>query len=128
MIDFKNIDYKNIDYGFLFTEFSGRVSKSVYLMAGVPLFVAFLVLYMLLTALIGGTAIGEIIILILSLAYTFANVALSVKRFHDINKSPWLCLLFLIPLVGLAVLVYLCIADTVEEGNPYQGKRLNSLS
>ena len=50
---------------------------------------------------IGGTLSG-----IWSLAILLPYLGLSVRRLHDINKSGWLMLLGLIPIIGWIILIY----------------------
>jgi len=48
-----------------------------------------------------------------------SNIAFSIKRFHDIGKSGWLYLLYIIPLVSLFVFIYLGSARGEEQANKY---------
>jgi uncharacterized membrane protein YhaH (DUF805 family) len=54
-----------------------------------------------------------------SLALLLPYLAISVRRLHDIGKSGWFALLFLIPIVGLVLLIILLAADSVKGSNQY---------
>jgi uncharacterized membrane protein YhaH (DUF805 family) len=46
------------------------------------------------------------------------NVAVTVRRLHDTDKSGWLYLLSLIPLVSLVLIVFAC-QDSTPGSNQY---------
>jgi uncharacterized membrane protein YhaH (DUF805 family) len=52
---------------------------------------------------------GGIVMNLWTLANLLPNLAMSVRRLHDIGRSGWWLLLMLIPLIGfIIVLVWLC--------------------
>lgn len=59
---------------------------------------------------------GTILSYIISIALLLPNLGLSVRRLHDINKSGWLVLLGLIPIVGTIILIIWLakVGDTTE--------------
>lgn len=78
----------------------------------------------------GGTAaVGDgmasmaynpgIVGLIWSLANLIPGVAVSVRRMHDLDKSGWLLLIVLIPLIGALVLLYWFCQRGTEGDNQY---------
>lgn len=61
----------------------------------------------IIVEIIGGVLhIRELLAGVFALALLVPNVAISVRRFHDIGKSGWWCLIFLIPLVNLIAWLY----------------------
>ncbi len=46
-----------------------------------------------------------------------------MRRLHDLNKSGWLCLVFLIPLVGTIFSIYVMAAKGTQGENNYGIKR-----
>lgn len=69
-----------------------------------------------------GSKVGYTISMLWSLANIIPNLALYVRRFHDINKSGWLLLLMLIPVVNFVVAIVFFIftlLPSVNEGNKY---------
>ena len=53
------------------------------------------------------------------LLFTWAKLALAAKRFHDVGKTGWLCLLLFIPLVSLIAFIFLLAARGNEYDNRY---------
>ena len=85
-----------------YAKFEGRSSRSEFWWWALAYMLAFIAAY-----LVGGVVgAGELLANLLALALLVPNVALSVRRFHDIGKSGWWCLIFIIPLVGLIALIY----------------------
>lgn len=68
------------------------------------------------------TKTGMVLLVILSLYCLFTmipDIALTVRRLHDINKSgAWFFIQF-VPIVGGILLLILMCLDTVKEGNLY---------
>lgn len=97
-----------------YTDFQGRSRRSEYWWV-VLAFVIFFGIGATLAVLLGGVAgggdmnpIGMLLVGILGLAYLaiiIPNFALMVRRFHDLNQTGWLVLVFIllsfVPLVGL---------------------------
>lgn len=56
---------------------------------------------------------------ILSLAFFLPNLAVGVRRLHDIGRRGWWMLLFLVPLIGFLVLLYFYVQPSQPEDNAY---------
>ena len=94
--------------------FSGRATRRDYWMA---------VLFNMIVSFVVGFVAGLVQLPILGTIYVLAvmipSIALSIRRMHDINKSGWVILLSLVPVVGgIIVLVFHCLAS-VNENNKY---------
>lgn len=104
-------EYKKMwKYGFTFT---GRSTRQDYWMA---------VLFNFLASFVVGFVAGMLQFPSLGLIYSIAilvpSLAMSIRRMHDINKSGWVILLSLIPLVGgIIVLVFHCLPSVNEDNN-----------
>lgn len=72
-------------------------------------FLAYLVGYVILVFIGGVIGAAEILSGLFALALLVPNIAVSVRRFHDIGKSGWWVLIFIIPLVGLIAMIYFFI-------------------
>jgi uncharacterized membrane protein YhaH (DUF805 family) len=59
--------------------------------------------------------IGGALVLLL----IWAQLALAAKRFHDVGKAGWFCLLLFVPLVGLIAFIYLLFARGEDRDNHY---------
>jgi len=101
-----------------YADFQGRSRRKEYWMfqLGIVLvYVAFAVLSAILGAVAGetGTMIASIPLLLLLLGILVPALAVTVRRFHDQDKSGWMALLGLIPFVGgIIVLVFMCLEGT----------------
>ncbi|MEN8281631.1 DUF805 domain-containing protein [Acinetobacter gerneri] len=47
------------------------------------------------------------------------SICISIRRIHDLNKSGWLWLLFLVPVVNVIFSIYLFVAKGTEGANNY---------
>jgi uncharacterized membrane protein YhaH (DUF805 family) len=94
-----------------YANFSGRARRSefwwFFLFSGLVLFVA---------AIIDG-AIGTypIIYGIVALALLVPSIAVGVRRLHDIDKSGWFYLVYLIPLVGFIMMIVWGVTDSTPD-------------
>ena len=80
-----------------YADFNGRASRSEYWW-----FFLFIVLVS-----IAASMISQIVAVVFSLATFLPSLAAAVRRMHDTDKSGWLLLIGLIPLVGLVLLYFL---------------------
>ena len=82
-----------------YCNFEGRASR--------PEFWWFFLFNFVVSLVLGlfGTKVGTILQGIWSLAILLPQLGLGVRRLHDINKSGWLLLLGLIPVVGWIILI-----------------------
>lgn len=107
-----------------YAEFSGRSRRKEYWM-----FALFEIIVFSVVGLVAGMLFGFgdpsdptagmmgggmlIVLLLLGLAFLVPGVAVTVRRFHDQDKSGWFVLLGLIPYIGgLILLVFMCIEGT----------------
>ncbi|WP_344762918.1 DUF805 domain-containing protein [Actimicrobium antarcticum] len=98
-----------------YAEFNGRASRPEYWY-----FFLFLVLASLVLGMVSNTASG-----IFSLVTLIPSVAAATRRLHDTNRSGWLQLLWLVPLIGwIVVIVFL--AQEAKEPNQF-GSRSDEL-
>ena len=67
---------------------------------------------------------GQLVVNLLALALLVPNIAVGVRRFHDIGKSGWWLLIGLIPLIGWIAVIYFAAQPSVgpnEYGEGPQG-------
>lgn len=79
-----------------YAEFSGRADRTEYWW-----FELFLLLLM-----IGAGMLNDTITNLVSLAVMLPSFAVGARRLHDVDKSGWWQLLYLVPIVGWIVLIY----------------------
>jgi uncharacterized membrane protein YhaH (DUF805 family) len=112
----------------LFFSFSGRVGRAAYFLAGLLLAIvqAFFLYRMLLAQEAGLTdtfwANGFMATFFLSL---WSNVALGVKRLHDIGRPGIIAVALFIPIVSIAAFIALCLMPGNPGPNRY-GRHPNS--
>ena len=103
--------------------------------AGRPEFwwwVLFVILVSLVTQFIDGMFIGPMLgyesfdadggqplSLVVSLGLLLPNLAVSVRRLHDIDRSGWWLLIGLVPLIGVIVLIFWYVQPGTEGGNRF---------
>ncbi len=63
--------------------------------------------------------IGDTISLAFSLVTLLPSLAVGSRRLHDINKSGWFQLLWLIPILGWLVLIYFLVQEGGTDINQY---------
>jgi uncharacterized membrane protein YhaH (DUF805 family) len=91
-----------------YVDFSGR--------AGRPEFWWF-ALFCLVAGLLVQVILGDIIAMLVNLALLLPSLAVGARRLHDIGKSGWFQLLWFIPFLGWAVMIYFLVQPT---GGPNQ--------
>ena len=103
-----------------YAEFSGRARRKEYWMFALFTFIISFIISFIdkatgLNISVSGGEIG-ILNIIYSLFILIPSLAVSVRRMHDIDKSGWMLLLGLIPIIGGIILLVLhCKAGTVGE-------------
>lgn len=64
-------------------------------------------------------AVGSYVSWAFSLATLIPSLAVGARRLHDVNKSGWLQLLGLIPILGWIYLIYVCAQPGDATDNKY---------
>ncbi|AZG98726.1 TPA: DUF805 domain-containing protein [Proteus mirabilis] len=107
-----------------YANFSGRARRKEYWMFIVVNTIILAILYGIMfssidsyTGEMSGTGFAAfIIICIYSLATIIPNIAVTVRRFHDQDKSGWMVLLSFIPFAGgLILFIFMCLEGTRGE-------------
>jgi uncharacterized membrane protein YhaH (DUF805 family) len=113
--------------GWLFFRTSGRVSRAAYFLGG--LLVAVLQAFPLyrFTLVPEGTTESEMwamLFMIAFLASLWSNVALAVKRLHDLGKPGLMALVLFVPVISIVAFLVLCLFPGNPAPNQY-GARTN---
>lgn len=85
-----------------YANFNDRSSRSEFWWWTLAYMIAYVAIYMVGSIL----GMGELLGGVLALGLLVPNVAVAVRRFHDIGKSGWWVLIFIIPLIGFIALLY----------------------
>lgn len=81
----------------LYTTFSGRINRSTFWLRGVLLFFIINAVAAILDQALGG---HNIVTGVVGLILLIPGLAISIKRWHDRDKSGWWVLIALIPIIG----------------------------
>jgi uncharacterized membrane protein YhaH (DUF805 family) len=99
-------------------DFNGRARRSEYWW-----FVLFIVIAYLAIGIIGGGLnLGDTIQVVagvFNLAILIPSLAVTVRRFHDLDKSGWFILINFIPLVGPFIVLYWMTQPGTEGSNRF---------
>lgn len=68
---------------------------------------------------VGFNLSGGILTMLFGLATFVPNIAVSIRRLHDVGKSGWMILVGLIPLLGWLYLLFLYVQPGIAGGNAY---------
>lgn len=92
-----------------YTDFNGRSTRAEYW---------YVVLYLLIVGVILGLfgKFGMWLTYIFALVNLVPNIAIAIRRMHDIGKSGWWILISLIPVIGTIWYIILCVTPSKPEG------------
>jgi len=118
-----------------FKNFEGRSTRAEYWWVQLYMLIVAVLFALLVVLSVGGlndlapaelsplTTIFIVIFFVFILAHILPGIALQIRRFHDLNQTGWLVLVFvlvgLIPLIGtltaIGQLVWFCLRGTIGE-------------
>jgi uncharacterized membrane protein YhaH (DUF805 family) len=104
-----------------YAEFSGRSRRKEYWMFTLYNMVIYMVLYIAGFVTLERSGIAMVffgLAFLYALGVVVPSLAVAVRRLHDIGKSGWFILIGIIPVVGIALLVLLCL-DSTPGDNQY---------
>jgi uncharacterized membrane protein YhaH (DUF805 family) len=112
----------------LFFRLTGRVSRAAYFLGG--LFIAVLQAFPLyrFTLVPEGTPenqVWAIVFFIIFVASLWSNIALTVKRLHDLGKPGLWSLVIFVPIVSIVAFIVLCLFPGDPGPNRY-GRRTDA--
>lgn len=88
----------DIDWAWLFFSFEGRINRAKFWLGIVILWAVVWILALIAAAANSGFLWG--LVGILGIVLIWPSLALSIKRWHDRNKSGWWVLIGLVPIIG----------------------------
>ncbi len=95
-----------------YADFSGRARRKEYWIFSLINGVIIIILYILQMVMIESTLwlIFPIVFFLYALAVFLPSLAVNIRRLHDIGKSGWWYLIYLIPIIGsIWLLVLMCL-------------------
>lgn len=102
---------------------TGRTSRSLFFLSNISLWVL-----VILLQLLAGPAYDKssqnygVAGLIVAIFSFVTGTILVIRRWHDLGKSGWFTLLFIVPILNLFVFVYLFFAPGENKKNKYGEK------
>lgn len=104
-----------------FATFSGRASRSEYWYWQLFMFLLVLVIIILCFVAMKEAALFAItpVIWIINIVSLLPNLAVLVRRLHDIGRSGWSVLFALIPVIGSIILLVFCLTESQDGDNEY---------
>lgn len=93
-----------------YVDFSGRAAR--------PEFWWF-ALFSLVVSLLVQAVLGYTVAMLVNLAFLLPSLAVGSRRLHDTGKTGWLQLLWIIPFLGWAAMIYFLVQPTVAGSNQY---------
>lgn len=92
-----------------YVDFSGRARRSEYWY-----FTLFYVIISVILGVVESAIETQILGLIVGLVFFLPNLAVSVRRMHDIDRSGWWVLIGIVPLIGWIVFIIFCCTDSKD--------------
>jgi uncharacterized membrane protein YhaH (DUF805 family) len=119
-----NYFIKTIKNGF---NFKGRATRKEYWMFQLFIFIFFIVFLFAMTFIVGlmfqvSDKVGVNALLFASLLFLLfglPNIALTIRRFHDLNKSGWWFLWILLPYIGIFIVLFFMLLQGDINDNQY---------
>ena len=102
----------------------GRISRGEYIKKFLFLLVSIIPLLIIFVFLADflGEFVEEILTLLFGIIIVFINISylmLSIRRLHDLNKSGWLILIAVVPLIDIAFFIYLLACQGTRGENDF---------
>jgi len=98
-----------------YIEFNGR--------AGRPEFWWFMLATLIVQILVSAI-LGDIVAVLVNLALLLPSLSAGARRLHDMGKSGWFQLLWFIPLLGWAVMIYFLVQPSAGPNQYGEGPAL----
>jgi len=99
-----------------YADFNGRARRTQYWM--------FVLIYMVINIILAVLGM-DIISMIVGLALLVPSISIGTRRLHDTGRSGWWQLIYLVPLIGLIVMIVFLAQDSHDDNdygvNPKSG-------
>lgn len=104
-----------------YADFSGRARRKEYWIFSLINYIIIFFLYILQIVMIESTLwlIFPIILFLYAVAVFLPGLAVNIRRLHDIGKSGWWYLIYLIPIIGAIWLTVLMCLDSEPGENQW---------
>lgn len=106
-----------------YVNFTGRACRSEYWY-----WILFVVIGLVVAEIIDAAIGSPIVYTVFALAVLIPNIAIGVRRLHDLDRSGWWLLLSLIPLVGAIILIVWFCGKGTDGPNRFGQDRLAGMA
>lgn len=100
-----------------YVDFNGTSTRPAFWYFVLFMFLVYIVAFAIDAGLFGG---APVLYTVAALGLLLPNLAVSIRRLHDMGKSGWWLLIGFVPLIGLIVLIYFYCQPTKMEDNIYR--------
>lgn len=115
----------DIDWGHLLFKLDGRINRGKFWLGAAVIWVVGLVIFILALAL--NSTVIWILLGVVSIGSIWVGLAISIKRWHDRDKSGWWVLIGLVPIIGgLWAFIETGLLEGTEGDNQYGSNPLAS--
>ena len=101
-----------------YADFTGRARRKEYWMFVLFSLLIYLLVAIVLVALSATESAINIVIGLLALSLMLPNLAVTIRRLHDTDRSGWWALLSFVPILSLVILVFMFL-DGTSGGNRF---------
>lgn len=116
-----------------YANFEGRARRKEYWMFALVHVIIVIILYSIMIA--GATsdsptlaALGVGLVALYGLGVFIPGLAVAVRRLHDVGKSGWMLLIYLVPLIGGIWLLVLLTTDSIPGPNQFGANPKETIS
>ena len=101
-----------------YADFTGRARRKEYWMFVLFSLLIYFLVAIVLVALSATESAINIVIGLLALSLMLPNLAVTIRRLHDTDRSGWWALLSFVPILSLVILVFMFL-DGTSGGNRF---------
>jgi len=107
----------DLDFKYLFTSFEGRINRAKYWAGTIILAIVSIVDGFIIGAIFGSSALGAILVALVTIALFYPGYAVAAKRFQDRDKPGVTALYGLIPVLIASLLQAFGLTGTPNQPN-----------
>ena len=91
-----------------YADFTGRARRKEYWM--------FMLIYLIIQVVLSILGL-DLVLMVLGLGLLVPNLSIGARRLHDTGRSGWWQLIYLVPLIGIIVMIVFLAQDSHDEND-----------